>query len=86
MIPRRLREEKGFLSLIAMLVTLAIICYLVFTYFRASTKSLTSENGTGYQNLVGQARSQVKKMNERTGQTDKEIDELTKQAVDQFNK
>ena len=89
MIPRRLREEKGFLSLIAMLVTLAIVCYLVYIYFQASSKPLTSTGGqsgegsgqqstTGYQNLVGQARSQVKKMNEKTSQTDKAIDELTK--------
>jgi hypothetical protein len=85
----RLREEKGFLSLIAMLVTLAIVCYLVYAFFQSSSKSFPvagqgtaggsgQQSTTGYQNLVGQARSQMKNMNEKTSQTDKAIDELTK--------
>jgi hypothetical protein len=83
-------NEKGFLSLIGMLVTLALICFFVYymmnNYFKATVSvpaqsglSSGSENGVAnYQSIVTNTRDKVETINKKSLDQLKQVEDAYK--------
>lgn len=82
------REEKGFVSLIGMVIAVCIVCYLMFvafkTYFKnpvleetaQQTDSGRSIDASNYQSIVESSRVTVEEYNKQVLQRQKQIDKF----------
>jgi hypothetical protein len=72
-------NEKGFFSLIGMVVTLALICFFVYymmnTYFKTAVSSVPAESGlssgsensgANYQSIISNTRNKVEDINKKS--------------------
>ena len=78
-----LRDQKGFLSLISMLVTLAIICFCVYymmkNYFSPQIAGMAGVSSPGLSgNVMGSAQSIVSSTREK-------VDEINRKSQEQMN-
>ncbi len=82
-------NEKGFISLIALLVVLALICYFAYyvvnTYFGSQVSLQTSGTGTGennvpvgYKSVVSDTRDKLQEINKKSIEQLNQIEELNK--------
>jgi hypothetical protein len=83
-------NEKGFFSLIGMLVALALICFFVYhmmnNYFKATVSvpaqsglSSSSQNsGVSYQSVITNTRSKVEEINKKSADSFNQAEEALK--------
>jgi hypothetical protein len=83
-------DEKGFASLIGMVVALALICFFVYymmnTYFKAQVSlpesvGINSSSGnsvTNYQSIVTNTRNKVEEINKKSMDALKQAEEAYK--------
>lgn len=83
-------NEKGFFTLIGMLVALVLICFLVYymmnTYFKTAVSvpaqsglsSGLESSGANYQSIVTNTRNKVEDINKKSGDTLKQAEDALK--------
>ncbi len=83
-------NEKGFFSLIGMLVALALICYFVYymmnTYFKAEVTLPESAGinsgpvnpGANYQSVITNTRQKIEEVNKKSFDQLKQVEEAIK--------